>query len=106
VARRYNGFNNGEIGLSIRGAARECRISKSTAGRALKELQEKGFLRLTTPASFSYKLRHAPEWAMTEYSAGSTPATKELARWQAPQKKARSQNRPLRYPGLGPMSSP
>jgi DNA-binding transcriptional regulator YhcF (GntR family) len=67
LASRYNGSNNGKVAFSVRDAARECRISKDTAGRAYKALVAKGFIEVKTPGGFSRKVRHAAEWLLTEY---------------------------------------
>jgi hypothetical protein len=83
LVRRYNGSNNGRIGLSIREAARECRLSKNTVPRAIHELIDHGFLELKTPGGFSLKLRHATEWLLTEYRddvSGELPK-KTFMRW-------------------------
>ena len=40
---RFNGGNNGDLSLSMDEAKRLLHIGKSTAARAFKELEEKGF---------------------------------------------------------------
>ena len=82
VEARHNGSNNGLIALSVRDAAKLCNIAKDTAGRAFKELQEKGFLVLTTPGSFSRKVRHATEWRLTAQFHEKEGTTKEFMRWK------------------------
>ena len=82
LERRYNGFNNGEIALSVREASRLCNIAKSTAQRALGELQEKGFIGIETPGGFDYKVRHATEYRLTAHPYRGQPATKDFMRWQ------------------------
>ena len=57
-------------------------LQKDTAGRAFKELQEKGFLVLTTPGSFSRKVRHATEWRLTAQFHEKEGTTKEFMRWK------------------------
>src|SRR4051794_22632816 len=61
----HNGSNNGEIGLSVRDAARRCHINKDTAAKAFRELQEKGLIKLRQPGAFTYKKRHSAEWELT-----------------------------------------
>lgn len=76
LARRYNGSNNGTLALSVRVAAKECRISKDTATQAFKDLTSAGFIELKTPGAFSRKVRHAAEWLLTEHRddvAGEIP---------------------------------
>jgi hypothetical protein len=82
LASRYNGSNNGEIALSVRDAARKCRISKATAGKAFHDLAEKGFITIVTGGSFGYKLRHATEYRLTDYKYRDEPPTKEFMSWQ------------------------
>ena len=48
LARLYDGRNNGQIGLSTRRASERCNIARGTAQRALKELQERGFIECMT----------------------------------------------------------
>lgn len=67
VGARYFGSNNGRIALSVRDAAEACNINKDTAGKAFKELIEKGFLVCKSPGGFSLKMRHATEWLWTEH---------------------------------------
>lgn len=67
IYARYNGTNNARISLSAREAAQLCKISKDTATRSFRELQEKGFIALETPGSFDRKVPHAAEWRLTEH---------------------------------------
>jgi hypothetical protein len=82
LAQRYNGFNNGEISLSVREAAWLLHIAKDTASKTFHELEEKGFIKRSVCGSFNWKLRHATTWILTEFDLGDVPATKEFARWQ------------------------
>ncbi|MGE0187659.1 MAG: hypothetical protein AB7Q23_17905 [Hyphomonadaceae bacterium] len=99
LTRRYKGFNNGEISMSVREAMAELSCAKNTAVRCFRELEEMGFIRTTQKGAFSWKQRHATTWRLTWirtpnplYVAGE-PATKEFMRWtQAEVKKSRSQN--------------
>lgn len=84
VARRYNGSNNGFLGLSVREAAERCRINKDTASRALEALRVAGFIECITPGGFSRKDRHASEWRLTIERcdrSGNGP-TKAFMRWR------------------------
>jgi DNA-binding IclR family transcriptional regulator len=65
LASRYNGRNNGMIGLSVRDAARRCRMAPGTASKAFAELVEKGFIECVQKGAFSLKSRHASEWRLT-----------------------------------------
>ena len=77
IMRRYNGYNNGDIPLSCREAGELCRISKGTAGRALKDLQDKGFIKIGTFAGFQNKHRVSTRWEVTHERCGEKPPTNE-----------------------------
>lgn len=85
MAARYGGTNsnNGRLPYSVREAAESLRIGKTTAGRALKLLQARGFIVPTMKGAFSLKLRHATEWRLTEFPCDMTHAiaSKEFMRW-------------------------
>jgi hypothetical protein len=85
ISRRYagDGSNNGNIPYSVREAAASLRIGKSTAGRAIEELQKNGFIVMAKPGAFSLKTRHATEWRLTEFPCDVTgqSATKDFMRW-------------------------
>lgn len=65
IQRRYNGFNNGHISLSVREAAENRGISKDTAGKAFNELTEKGFIRVAESSCFTMKQKTARRWELT-----------------------------------------
>jgi hypothetical protein len=85
---RYNGSNNGRIGYSARTAAIDLKISKDTAGRALKSLQAHGFIVRERRGEFHCKIRHASEYRLTIYDSDIATnyadklATKEFMRWE------------------------
>jgi hypothetical protein len=94
IKRRYNGSNNGFIVYSVRQAAAELKISPPTAARALRSLQEYGFIVAEQRGAFHWKIdvtgaRHRPasEWRLTTYPSDratgveSRYPTKEFMRW-------------------------
>ncbi len=85
IASRYAGpgSNNGRIPYSVREAAAELHIGKSTASRALQRLEERGFLVATQRGGFNCKIRHSSEWRLTEFGCDVTGelATKDFAKW-------------------------
>jgi hypothetical protein len=88
LERRYNGSNNGLIHYSVREAAADVNVGKSTASRALDRLQSHGFIVIEKRGRFSLKIRHATEYRLTIYDSnvegidyGSKLATKEFTRW-------------------------
>lgn len=94
LKRRYDGFNNGSIGLSCRELAATLNSSKDTAIRALDALAERGFIRKVRPSGFNIKNRRATEWRLTEYRcdvSGELPE-KEFMRWM-PEKKAQERHK-------------
>lgn len=96
---RYNGRNNGRIGLSVRVAAEECNIAKNTACRAFRELVNKGFVECVTPGGFSRKTRHATEWRLTHHRCDVTEVlpTRGYLKWGR-KNKTRSQNETATVP--------
>ena len=85
---RYDGLNNGRIGLGCRELAAALHSSRDTAVRALAGLQEKGFTFKAKASGFSVKTRTATEWRLTEYNCNVTGelATKDFMRWDANEK--------------------
>jgi hypothetical protein len=85
ISERYAGpnSNNGRIPYSVREGAKALRISAATASRALRALQEHGFIVPMKLGAFSLKLRHATEWRLTEFPCDVTHAfaTKDFTRW-------------------------
>src|SRR5438067_1882157 len=85
MARRYAGpdSNNGRLPYSVREAATELRIGKSTASRALLALINRGFIVAMRRGAFSFKERHATEWRLTEFPSDVSRdlPTKDFARW-------------------------
>jgi hypothetical protein len=85
IAMRYNGSNNGRISYSVREGAAALGVTKDTIGRALKLLQERGFIVCTKVAHFTVKTtRDASEWRVTEYDDDviHQHATKNFMSWQ------------------------
>ncbi|MHC4053399.1 hypothetical protein [Bradyrhizobium sp. 25ACV] len=84
IARAYDGFNNGRIGLSVRRASERCNIARGTASRAFVELQDRGFIECMTKGGFNRKLPHASEWKLTFWGCDVTGelATKEFMSWE------------------------
>jgi len=77
---RYNGVNNGMIGLGARELADELGCSKDTANRALHEIDDAGLAHPTRVGVWRGK--KATEWGLTFYPNNATgePAT---AVWEA-----------------------
>jgi hypothetical protein len=86
----YNGTNNGQLYMSVRTAATLLRTGTKQASAALRELQEKGFIRATRKGSMTRRgeERLATCWRLTEYDddlTGRQP-TKEFMTWRPGEK--------------------
>lgn len=84
LARRYNGINNGEIGLGEREAIYQLDMSDRKAiRRAFKELKDAGFIVKTRAAAFNVKTagsRRASEWRLTWLPTSDASATRDFMR--------------------------
>lgn len=78
----YNGYNNGDLFLSCREAARRCKMSKNTASKSFHRLIELGFIRRRADEPENYSLGEANHWILTEFEYGTRPPTKEFLKWQ------------------------
>jgi DNA-binding transcriptional MocR family regulator len=93
------GSNNGRIFYSLRELAEALGVSKMTAQRALEKLQDRGFIVCMKRGAFSYKVRHATEWRLTEHQCdvtGNLP-TKDFARWTPEKQNPVSRGNPNRF---------
>lgn len=82
IKRRYNGANNGEVHLSCRSAGEALRCTPNTASKAIKELEEKGFVKCRFKGKFDHKVHQASEFILTEYKYNNQPPTKDFMRWK------------------------
>jgi predicted transcriptional regulator of viral defense system len=86
ICNLYNGSNNGKIALSARTLADLLTISRSTAGRALADLEERGFIETVRQGGFNIKtgVRRSTEWRLTTERCDVTAErpTKKFMRWQ------------------------
>jgi DNA-binding transcriptional MocR family regulator len=113
IKRRYNGSNNGFIVYSVRQAADELNIGRSTSARAFRELEAHGFIVAEQRGAFHWKIdvtgeRHRPasEWRLTVYHSDrvsgveSRYPTKDFMRWEKIQNTVPLQSR------MGPVVKP
>lgn len=101
IAMRFNGYNNGEISMSVREAARELHIHRDTATKAFNTLVEKGFIKCTLKGHFDFKIRHASTWTLTEERYQDQSPSKEYLRWR-PEKIKPGPKPDPQCPKLGP----
>ena len=92
LLRFDKGGDNGELFLSVRMAAKETGLAENTAWRALRDLEEHGFIAVTDRGHFNRKHRPATQWRITWQPAQGKAATRDFERWRPCGKKARSQN--------------
>lgn len=83
----FNGFNNGELFLSVREAAKRIGCGKNLAAELIEELRDRGFIRPNEVGAFNLKAAagggKATSWILTEYPFGNaTAGTKDFMRWQ------------------------
>jgi hypothetical protein len=106
LKRRYDGFNNGRIGLGCREAAEDLGVSKDTANRAFGRLQAFGFIRIAKQSGFNVKSRVSTEWTLTEFPDGNTGelAAKDFMKWRAPQSQIEDCSKNLQSQNPGPQS--
>jgi DNA-binding Lrp family transcriptional regulator len=92
LVRLDNGTRNGNIAFSARRAADDTGLSARTCWAALKELQDKGFIRCTQKGSFSRKVQHASLWRYTwvAWPEGKIGPTRDFEKWR-PEGKTRMQ---------------
>ena len=91
---RYNGRNNGRLTLSWDEAAHLLHMGKSTIGRALEELKEKGFIVMTKPGHWYGRM--ATEWAVTDRPLDGHLATRAWKNWRPQLKPINSSSVPTR----------
>jgi hypothetical protein len=72
LARLYNGENNGRISLSARRLACQMPCDKATASRALRELEDAGFIETMRVGTFTRKDRLASEYRLCIYTCDVT----------------------------------
>ncbi len=90
--RKYNPSNNGQIAMSVLDAARLLGCHRDTAFKALRELEEKGWIREEQKGSFhrktdatGRKFRPATTYRITNQPVGlgvDIKATKEYMKWR------------------------
>ena len=89
LARFYSGKNNGLIGMAARRLATMMDCNKATASRALRELDDAGFITTMKVGTFSRRDRLASEYRLNNFSCDVTNEpplrTWDCQRWEAPE---------------------
>ncbi len=96
----FNGYNNGEIALSCRTCASVHKMSKNTAQRALKELEEKGFIETMRPGFFGTRMATTYRLTMDANRGTRELPTNEWRQWGKTSQKTpgQSQNKASAMP--------
>ncbi len=77
---RFNGRNNGDLSLSVDEGARLLGMSKTTVWRAFKELETKGFIKMTRRGQWYGRM--ATTWAVTDRPHQGNRATRDWKNWR------------------------
>tara|TARA_A100001015_G_C15021480_1_gene728204 strand:- start:387 stop:800 length:414 start_codon:yes stop_codon:yes gene_type:complete len=80
--RRYNGFNNGEISMSVRELSKNLSISIGTANKKIHRLIKVGLIRITKNSGFNVKGRLAREFEITFHPCNKMPAKNTFKQWK------------------------
>ena len=98
LKRRFNGSNNGQIFLSHRDAAQALNVHRNTVGKFFRELEQRGFIRLTVgPHLGPSGIGQASVWALEELpTQDGKPPGKAFLRWSA-EKNPRTKFVPARH---------
>lgn len=98
LVRLDDGKKNGQIYFSDRQASFETGLARNTCIKVLRELSEKGFLRIVEKGHFDRKVRHATVWRYTWQAVpGLSGPTRDFEKWKRPNNKTRDQK--LTQPG-------
>jgi len=92
LLRFDKGGDNGELFMSVRTAADETGLSENTAWKALRDLEEHGFIAATDRGHFKRKHRPATQWRVTWQAANGKAPTRDFEKWEPSGNKTRSQN--------------
>ena len=80
LRRRFNGWNNGDLHLTLDEAATVLRMGRNTTVKAQKELLEKGFIYRTQRSGFH---QHVPTlWALTDMPLKNQPPPHRYKTWK------------------------
>lgn len=99
LKRRFTGSNNGQIFLSHRDAAAALAVHRNTVGPWFRELETRGFIRLTVgPHLGPSGIGQASVWELEELgTSDGMLATKSFMRWQPEKQNPRTKSVPPRH---------
>lgn len=81
ILRRYNGTNNGRIGMSVRVCAEEAGVNKDTVGACVQKLCDRGLIEIASESSLVTRM--AREYRVTHERCDRTGAlpSKAFLKW-------------------------
>ena len=82
----YDGSNNGQIFVSVRQAAEWLGVTKTTAAKYIRQLEDRGFIICMQRGHFDWKAGTATTWRLTHFPTGQERASKEYMKWRADEK--------------------
>ena len=83
LKRKYNGYNNGQVFMSHRDAAKDLARNRGTISVYFKELEEKGFIVKTRGHCLGPNgMGQSTHWALTEYGLNGVKPTYDFKAWQ------------------------
>lgn len=86
LKRRFTGFNNGDIFLSQRDAAKALNITKDTATTYFRDLIERGFITMTQGGHLGPSgIGQAAKWALQEETQDGRLPAKGFMSWRGKQ---------------------
>ena len=92
----YDGTNNGYLALAVRQLGDRLGVGKDVAARALRDLQDRGFIECCEASSFNRKNRASKQWRLTEFQCDRTNnlPSKRFMSWPFEEKQqSRQRNR-------------
>ena len=81
ILRRFNGFNNGKIPMSVRELSNKLSISIGTANKKIHRLVEVGLIRITKNSGFNVKGRTSREFEITFHPLDNKSAKNTFKEW-------------------------
>lgn len=98
LKRRFNGKNNGQIFLSHRDAAEALSVHRNTVGPWFRELEARGFIRLTVgPHLGPSGIGEASVWALEELPTHDGKPAGKAFTWWAEKQNPRTKSVPARH---------
>lgn len=84
IAALYDGSNNGFLAMGERRLADAMNVTEKTAAKAVKQLEERGFIEIAQKSGFNRKDRRATEFRLTDVPCdrSNQPPSKAFQKWR------------------------